>query len=139
MPVMVSRRVAALVLAAVALVAAGAGVYTARLLRGGGYGEVSVGEAYGLMEEGGVLPLDVRTPEEFAGGHLEGAVNIPVDKLEARLDELPRDQPLLVYSRTGNRSSRALDILRDAGFTQVYHMSQGITAWIQEGYPTTTG
>lgn len=60
-----------------------------------------------------VLILDVRTPEEFAGGHLAGALNIPVDSLEARLDEIPADRPLLIHCRMGVRAERAYGIVRE--------------------------
>jgi rhodanese-related sulfurtransferase len=78
--------------------------------------------------------LDVRTASEVEDGHIEGAVNIPVQELSARLDELSNEDELLVYCRTGNRSAQAVDILQDAGFTKIYHMDAGITGWIEAGY-----
>lgn len=60
-----------------------------------------------------VLILDVRTPEEFAQGHLDGALNIPVDSLEARLNELPAHRPLLIYCRMGVRAERAYGMVRE--------------------------
>jgi len=67
------------------------------------------------LEEGGLL-LDVRTEAEFHRGHIEGAVNIPIDDLRSRLEELPRDRTLLVYCLTGIRSYYACRILRQTGF-----------------------
>jgi len=64
----------------------------------------------------GAMLLDVRTPEEFAERHLEGAVNIPVDQVEARMSEIPREQPVVVYCRSGARSMSAARILRRAGY-----------------------
>lgn len=78
--------------------------------------------------------LDVRTPAEFAGGHIEGAANIAVETLQSRLSEIPRDQPVVLYCRSGNRSAQAAQILRDAGFTGIYDMG-GIIAWEQAGLP----
>jgi len=60
--------------------------------------------------------LDVRTPLEYAGGYLPGAVNLPVDELRLRLDELPRDQEIAVYCQVGQRGYLATRILRQAGF-----------------------
>jgi rhodanese-related sulfurtransferase len=101
-----------------------------------GYGDVSVAEAKALIEgKPDVVILDVRTPSEFEDGHLEGAINIPVDDLAERLDELSEDDELLIYCRTGNRSARAVGILEDNGFTKIFHMDEGITGWLDAGYP----
>jgi len=67
------------------------------------------------LQEGGLL-LDVRTEAEFHRGHIDGAVNIPIDDLRSRLEEIPRDQTLLVYCLTGIRSYYACRILRQLGF-----------------------
>ena len=68
----------------------------------------------------GARVLDVRTAEEFAGGHYAGAINIPVQDLERRAGELgARTQPIVVYCRSGNRSATAVQILRQAGFTDL--------------------
>lgn len=68
----------------------------------------------------GATVLDVRSPEEFADWHLEGAHNIPVQDLAARLDELgPRQSLIAVYCRSGRRSALALSLLRAHGFEQV--------------------
>jgi phage shock protein E len=65
----------------------------------------------------GALLLDVRTAAEFASGHLEGALNIPVQELEARLGEVgPRSRSIVVYCRSGARSATAAATLRRAGF-----------------------
>ena len=61
--------------------------------------------------------LDVRTPQEFASGHIPGAVNIPVDDLRSRLGELPRDRKIAAYCQVGQRGYLATRILRQAGFT----------------------
>ncbi|WP_250868037.1 rhodanese-like domain-containing protein [Methanococcoides seepicolus] len=77
----------------------------------------------------------MRTESEFNSGHLEGAVNIEVSQLESRLDEVPADKAILVYCRTGVRSVRASKTLVNAGYTDVYNMQGGITAWMSAGYP----
>lgn len=68
-----------------------------------------------IVARGGTL-LDVRTPGEYAGGHLDGAVNIPVDALASRIGELPADKPVVVYCRSGRRSAIAAELLTDKGF-----------------------
>lgn len=68
----------------------------------------------------GALLLDVRGPDEFAAGHLDGALNVPVDEIGQRLTELgPKEQPVAVYCRSGRRSAAAALLLRDAGFVRV--------------------
>lgn len=76
--------------------------------------------------------LDVRTPQEFDGGHIDGAANISVETLASRLAEVPRDQPIVVYCRSGNRSTTASRILADAGFTEVYNLG-GVIDWTAAG------
>jgi len=72
---------------------------------------------------GGARLVDVRSPEEFADGHLDGAVNIPVGQLEARLTEVgPKDVPVVVYCRSGHRASRARELLLAAGFKEVHNL-----------------
>lgn len=88
---------------------------------------------FGLETDGHLL-LDVRTPEEFAQGHIPGAVNISVQTLESRLSELPQDQPIVIYCRSGNRSAQASTILDNAGFNGIYDMG-GIIAWQSAGLP----
>jgi phage shock protein E len=97
------------------------------LTRGAGE-RVSSEQARALVSEGAYL-LDVRTPGEFGGGHIEGAVNIPVAELSARLAELPpKETPIVVYCRSGQRSGRAAKILQSAGHTQVHDLG-GMSRW----------
>ena len=100
------------------------------------YGDVSVEQARGLMEsKPDLVVLDVRTVAEYEESHISGAVNIPVQELEERLGELDGSVEYLVYCRTGNRSSVAVQLMKAAGFDRVYHMFRGISAWIGAGYP----
>lgn len=100
------------------------------------YGDVTVQEAKRLIEENpDLVVLDVRTPSEYEDSHLPRAINIPIDDLLERMDELERDDKILVYCRTGNRSTRAVRYLNDNDFTKLYHMVDGIVAWIDAGYP----
>lgn len=100
------------------------------------YGDVTVEQASELIKKKPLLViLDVRTGWEFEDGHIDGATNIPVDDLEQRLGELDVNDEMLVYCRTGNRSTRAVQILRENGFNKNYHMVDGIMGWEREGYP----
>lgn len=71
----------------------------------------------------GALLVDVRTPEEFSAGHLDGAINIPHDQTLARLAEFgsDKDKSIVVYCRSGNRSGKAHGILVEQGFTNAHN------------------
>ena len=77
----------------------------------------------------GARLLDVRTPEEFADSHIEGAINIPVSELGERLAELgPKNGPVVVYCQRGNRSAKAMALLTAAGFESVFDLGP-MSAW----------
>ena len=80
------------------------------------------------------LLVDVRTPQEFNSGYIEGAVNIPLQELAQRADEIPQDQPVVLYCRSGNRSSSAAKMLASAGYEQVYDLG-GVIDWQAQGLP----
>lgn len=84
-----------------------------------------------------LVVLDVRTPEEFSAAHVPGAINIPHDQLANRLAELPasRDQPVVVYCRSGRRSALAEDVLRRARFSNVRHLKGDMLGWEAESRP----
>jgi rhodanese-related sulfurtransferase len=85
-------------------------------------GDVTGAEARRLVEAGARL-VDVRTPEEFAAGHIPGAVNIPVGELDRRMGELePKNGAVVVYCRSGNRSGRATRVLESAGYARVHDL-----------------
>ncbi|NOK12116.1 rhodanese-like domain-containing protein [Corallococcus exercitus] len=91
--------------------------------------DAAVGPEARRRVEAGATLLDVRSPEEFAAGHLQGAVNIPVDQLEQRLGELGSPQtPVVVYCRSGARSSRAERLLKEKGFQDVFNLGP-MSAW----------
>jgi hydroxyacylglutathione hydrolase len=75
------------------------------------------------------LVLDVRTEREWQEGRIEGSVNVPLPRLEARLDELPRDRQVVVHCASGYRSSIAASLLRRHGFEQVADLPGGMSAW----------
>jgi phage shock protein E len=77
----------------------------------------------------GAKVVDVRTPGEFASGHVPGAVNIPYDELPRRAAEIgPPSTKVVLYCRTGRRSGMAADALQKAGFSQLYDL-KSVTAW----------
>lgn len=80
------------------------------------------------------LLLDVRTPEEFADGHIPGAVNISLQTLGQNLASIPTDRPVVIYCRSGNRSAQAMRLLAEAGYTSLYDLG-GIITWQAQGYP----
>ncbi|KAB2867001.1 MAG: rhodanese-like domain-containing protein [Anaerolineae bacterium] len=96
--------------------------------------EISVKEAAEMRDDGAFI-LDVREPEEWADFHIPGATLIPLGDLASRVDELPKDQEIVVVCRSGNRSQEGRDILLDAGFDKVTSMAGGVTEWRSAGYP----
>lgn len=79
--------------------------------------------------------IDVRTPAEYAEGHVDGAKLIPVQELEKRLGEVPKDKRVYLYCHSGKRSASAAHILVKAGFNNIENVEGGITAWKDAGYP----
>lgn len=94
---------------------------------------VSAEEAYQLYQEG-TFVLDVRTQEEWDEYHAPNTTLIPLDELAARVNELPKDQPIVVVCRSGNRSQTGRDILLQAGFDAT-SMNGGLKEWSARGYP----
>lgn len=95
--------------------------------------EISVDQAYELYQAGSFV-LDVRTQEEWDEYHAPNTTLIPLDELEARISELPKDQDIVIVCRSGNRSQQARDILLDAGFSAT-SMAGGLKEWYAKGYP----
>ena len=87
-----------------------------------------------------LVVLDVRTPAEFAAGHLPRAVQLDIHAadFEAKLASLDRTPVYLVYCRTQNRSGRAAETMRRMGFGQVTVMLGGFTEWSRRGFPVET-
>ena len=85
--------------------------------------------------------LDVRTPAEFASGHLPGAINLDVQSPDfpAQVAALDPNVPYAVYCRSGNRSQAALDIMARSGVSDAYHLGGGIGAWQAAGGEIVTG
>ncbi|MFN8371730.1 MAG: rhodanese-like domain-containing protein [Anaerolineae bacterium] len=79
--------------------------------------------------------VDVRTVEEYQQGRIPGAVNIPLDELSQRLGEIPQEVPVVVVCAHGVRSVYGSQIIRYAGFTEVYNLEGGTVAWWMRRLP----
>lgn len=84
-----------------------------------------------------IVILDVRTPGEFAAGHLEKAINLDLysPSFKSRLAELDKNKTYIIYCRTGSRGSAALGTMTAMGFGKVYNVSGGTIAWEKAGLP----
>jgi rhodanese-related sulfurtransferase len=82
--------------------------------------------------------IDVRTPDEYSGGHAARAVNIPLDALTSKLDTLEKNEPVYLICQTGNRSKKAAQILKDNGFNNVLNVAGGTVAWQAANLPMET-
>ncbi len=106
--------------------------------------DVSNDEFAALMaSKPGALLLDVRTPEEWEEGHLEGAAHADYwgdeAAFEAAMNAIPRDRPVLVYCAGGGRSGLTAKELIEAGHQEVYNLEDGISGWEGQGLPVVTG
>lgn len=120
----------------------GAMLFFPMLMRGvSGAKNVSAGEAVQLINREHAVVLDVRSAEEFAGGHIAQAINIPVGELAMRLGELKKyqEKPLLVNCQAGMRSEKACAILAKSEFKQLYNLTGGINGWAQAQLPLSKG
>lgn len=93
------------------------------------------------MRAPGTIIVDVRTPAEYASGHLPSAINVDVDGADfaAKIASLAKDVPYAVYCHSGNRSAVAVSRMTADGFTHPYHLAGGITAWAAAGGSIVTG
>jgi rhodanese-related sulfurtransferase len=84
-----------------------------------------------------VIILDVRTPEEFAEGYIEGAKNIDFyhADFESQITSLAKDVTYAIYCRSGKRSSQAMEIMQEFGFENLYNLEGGIIEWTNTGMP----
>lgn len=99
------------------------------------------------MQRVGSPVVDVREPEEFADGHIPGAVNVPLSRLETELHTHPevvrralaahelRERPLVLYCLVGGRSARGAAALRRLGYADPVSLAGGILAWAENGHP----
>lgn len=85
--------------------------------------------------DAGLVVLDVRSPGEFAAGHVPGAINIPHDRIGERFAEVPRDKDVVLYCQSGRRAGIAAQALAAQGYTRLFHLEGDIAAWKANGRP----
>ena len=95
---------------------------------------ISISQAYEAYQDG-ALVLDVRTQEEWDVLRIPETTLIPLEQLPNRVEELPKNQEIVVICRSGNRSQVGRDILLEAGFKKVTSVNGGVNAWATAGYP----
>ncbi|RZT00182.1 rhodanese-related sulfurtransferase [Aquimarina brevivitae] len=96
---------------------------------------ITAEEMDSLVELGKVQLIDVRTPEEYAEGHIYGAVNINFldDNFEELIEQVDKSKPVAVYCGKGGRSAKCASYMKKAGFTKIYDLNGGITEWKYKG------
>lgn len=124
----------------VALAVVSGGMLVWQMVSGGGAENLSVAQATLLINREDALVLDVREAGEWGSGHVIGARHITLGQLEKRMSELDKfkEKPIIVMCATGNRSSSACGQLKKGGFTKVFSLAGGVTAWREANLPLTT-
>jgi len=105
------------------------------------YTEVTADQAADILNNVHPFILDVRTQKEYEEIHIDGTYLIPIQQLQARIDELEskKHEDIFIYCATGNRSTVASKILSDQGFKRIYNLRYGIYDWARRGHPYKTG
>ena len=96
--------------------------------------EIPIAQAYEKYQQKAFF-LDVRDSDEWNQMHIPNSILIPLDELQNRLGELPRDKDIVVVCQSGRRSKEGVTTLQQAGFSRVTCMSGGLQAWKAAGYP----
>ena len=99
---------------------------------------VNTTRAIELINRQDALVLDVRDPGEYGSGHILGAKNVPLSRIDAAGSEIAakrKDKPVIVYCDDGNRAAKAAAALRSQGFAKAVNLSGGLGAWQQAGLP----
>ena len=99
--------------------------------------KISPQDAKKLIDKGEVVVLDVRTPDEWNSGHIEGAKlnNVYDDTFVEKLSKMDKDSTTIVYCRSGARSARAQSVMKQQGFKSVVNMTGGMNGWLALDYP----
>ena len=105
------------------------------------YTRVSVFEAAEMVKQNDGIVVDVRQPNEYSSGHVQGAIFIPVDEVLNRIDELPNEDKLLFICAAGVRSGLACEMAAAMGVPseRLYSIEEGTGTWIDKGFPTSYG
>ncbi|WP_214882760.1 MULTISPECIES: rhodanese-like domain-containing protein [unclassified Exiguobacterium] len=94
-----------------------------------GITKIDVKTLQNKLEKEEITLLDVREVSEYNGGHIEGSVNAPLSSLAAEQLPYPKNEPIYVICRSGNRSAQAASQLQSAGYSEIYDVSGGMMAW----------
>ncbi len=98
--------------------------------------DVTAKDAKALMDKNkNIFLLDVRTPQENSQGRLPGTVLIPINEIERRIAEVPKNKTIMVYCAVGSRSKPVAEFLSRNGYKEVYNMTDGIVGWYRNGFP----
>ncbi|HET6859430.1 MAG TPA: rhodanese-like domain-containing protein [Streptomyces sp.] len=100
--------------------------------------EITIDQFAAAYADTSAFVLDVREGLEYVQGHVPGAVLIPMSQLSSHLADIPRDRPVHVICRSGNRSASSASFLEHAGF-DAYSVAGGTDAWVRSGRPIVTG
>lgn len=105
--------------------------------KSGGTQTVATADFKQLVDKHEAVLLDVRTPGEYAEGHLAGSTNVDYENpgFSDEIQKLDKNKPYLVYCRSGRRSAAAMQQMKDAGFTNVTNLDGGIMGWQNAGLP----
>jgi len=126
------RLFAVLILSSVALTACGSS--------GGNVTNLNVNDFASKIKDTSVILIDVRTPAEFAAGHIEGALNIDFESgtFASDIQKLDKTKSYAVYCRSGNRSGQATALMAKDGFTSIFNLSGGVIDWANAGQALVT-
>ncbi len=91
-------------------------------------------EQFAAGKVGAYQFIDVREDDEYAEGHIPGAINIPLSEFMARVDEISEEQPALLVCNTGVRSSQAAMFLASMGYEEIFNLEEGTKGWKEKGY-----
>lgn len=100
------------------------------------YTDISIEQFQARFESGEVGDyqfIDVREDDEYAAGHIPGAVNIPLTEFPARVDEISEDSPVVLVCNTGRRSSQTALFLAGMGYEDIYNLEDGTKGWMDMG------
>ena len=102
------------------------------------YTDISIDEfreKFQSGESGDCQFIDVREDDEYAEGHIPGAINIPLSEFPARIDEISEERSVVLVCNTGRRSSQAALFMAGMGYEDIYNLEDGTKGWLQRGYP----
>lgn len=100
--------------------------------------DVNVANFKNLVDSKAGLLVDVRTPQEYASGHIAGAINIDWKnqaEFTSKIKEIAKDKTVLIYCHSGHRSGLAKKFLKEQGYSKIYNLETGIKGWKSENLP----